>query len=160
MKTILRVLVLAAAVLAPLQASDEVKTLPQAVYSQMKSGKKLDKVWVGPGYDKAKGFQFGELNYRAETRNGSVIEYFPTAFKGVAKDQAPYKLVLAVTGFSEKTYAVITYKDGWVEVEGQLQDSEGKAVAAFKTKQTYPASSNDPKKAVDGIVSAIIKDLM
>src|ERR1017187_5695914 len=85
-----------------LQAADAVKTLPPAIYQQMKHGKKLENVWVGNDYDKAKGFKVNGIEYKAEIRNGAVMDYLPKALATLAKDDSRVTLQVVVTRVTTK----------------------------------------------------------
>lgn len=148
----------------PVLASDDPKTLPTPIYNQLKSGKKLDKSYLTPDYDKAKGFKIGKVDYKAEYRSGDVMTYLPKALSTLAKDDAPFTLNIAVVHVSTQTYALVGIIMGAVTVEGQIVDSNGKVVAAFRTKEkSAPAGfggKDDYNVAIDKIASAIAADLL
>jgi hypothetical protein len=164
-------LFLALAVLAlipsfPLAASDDPKTLPPAAYEQMKSGNKLDKIWLDPTYDKAKGFKVGPVVYKAENRNGEVMDYLGKALATLGNPESPYTLKVAVVKVTTKHGVVLGTTPGAVNVEGQISDPEGKVVVCFIANGKAGAGwangnglKDDYPAACDKIASAIAKDL-
>jgi hypothetical protein len=146
----------------PARAGDEAKTLTPEVCKLMKSGKKLDSVWLGPDYDKSKGFKVADLEYLAEERNGQVIEYLPAQLKTIAKADSPYTLTVTVVDVGSRTATGLFYIKGKITVEGRVTDSQGKVVAAFKTREKMPENlaGTDAKAGVDKIMTAIVKDLL
>jgi hypothetical protein len=144
----------------PMLAGDDIKTFPLAMYATMKSGKKLDKVYIDTTYDRTKGFKLGEVEYLAENRSGQVIEYLPKALGLISKGNGEYTLKIAVVKVS--TYGMGGYSSGKVTVEGQILTKDGKAVVLFLTKAPSHVGMNgdDYSVAADAIASAIVKDLL
>ena len=151
---------------SPLHASDDPKTLPPAAYSQLKSGKKLDKVWLDPAFDKAKGFKVGPVVYKAEYRSGEVMDYLGKALATLGNPESTFTLKVAVVKAAAKHGVVIGTKGGFVTVEGQITDADGKMVGCFQTTgKAGPAwADNNGEKdnfpaACDKIASDIASDL-
>ena len=137
-------------------AGEPVKTLSPEIYSQMKRGETLDRVWLGPTFDKAKGFKAGELSWKAEERNHEVQTLLTDGLKDISKDTGAYVLNITVVDFSRGARGRFT-------VEGVLVDSKGDVVAAFShsAKTSFAAVRGvSPWAApVDATISAIAKDL-
>jgi hypothetical protein len=147
----------------PMKASDDPKTLPPAMYEQLKSGKKLDKVWVDPSYDKAKGFKVAPLAYKAELRVGDVMDSLNKVLGTLATADSGFTLKVAVVKVSTKTFTGFGNIMGAVTVEGQVLDTDGKVVAAFITKEKaggFGGGKDDYATACDRIASDIAKDLL
>ena len=146
-----------------LQAADAVKTLPPAIYQQMKHGKKLENVWVGNDYDKAKGFKVNGIEYKAEIRNGAVMDYLPKALATLAKDDSPVTLQVVVTRVTTKAFTGFGNAMGKVFVEGKISDATGKIIAAFTTSGSagnWGDAADDFQSACDKVASAIAADLL
>lgn len=146
-----------------LQAGEDVKTLPPATYQQMKHGKKLDKIWLGTDYDKTKGFKIGAVEYKAENRNGTVLEYMPKALATLAKTDSPFTLQVAIIKVTTKTFTGFGNKMGKVTLEGKIVDPTGKVVAAFVaagSAGSWGSGSDDYQAACDQIASGIAVDLL
>ena len=144
-------------------ASDDPKTLPAPCYDQMKSGKKLDKVVILPGFDKAKGFKLGSVDYRAETMNSTVLEALKKSAAMAVRSESTYTLNLAIVKVTTKTFTGFGNVMGKVTVEGKITDANGDMVAAFKTAERAGSAgmgADDYQVACDKIVSAITKDLL
>jgi hypothetical protein len=146
-----------------LKAADAVKTLPPAIYQQMKHGKKLENVWVGNDYDKTKGFKVNAVEYKAEIRNGAVMDYLPKALATLAKDDSPVTLQVVVTRVTTKAFTGFGNAMGKVFVEGKLSDATGKIIAAFTTSGSagnWGDAADDFQLACDKIASGIATDLL
>jgi hypothetical protein len=146
-----------------LKAADAVKTLPPAIYQQMKHGKKLEKVWVGNDYDKTKGFKVNAVEYKAEIRNGAVMDYLPKALATLAKDDSPVTLQVVVTRVTTKAFTGFGNAMGKVFVEGKISDATGKIIAAFTTSGSagnWGDAADDFQLACDKIASGIATDLL
>jgi len=146
-----------------LKAEDAVRTFPPAVYQQMKHGKQLDKVWVGTDYDKTKGFKVGAVEYRAEKRNGTVMDYMPKTLAPLAKGDSPVTLQVIITKVSTKSFTGFGNAMGKVFVEGKIIDATGKIIAAFTTSGSagnWGDAADDFQSACDKITSEIATDLL
>jgi hypothetical protein len=146
-----------------LKAADAVKTLPPAIYQQMKHGKKLENVWVGNDYDKTKGFKVNAVEYKAEIRNGAVMDYLPKALATLAKDDSPVTLQVVVTRVTTKAFTGFGNAMGKVFVEGKISDATGKIIAAFTTSGSagnWGDAADDFQLACDKIASGIATDLL
>jgi len=152
---------------SPLVAADEIKTLPPAMYESMKSGKKLDKVFVGPEYSRTQGFSLGDLEYKAEERSVDLKEYIPRSIGDLAKPKATNKLHLTVVEYKicKPGFFANVGADGYVVLEGRIVNADGTLVAAFRAKGKYndlgrSGRGHSFRDAVDQIASAIAKDLL
>jgi len=159
-------LMLALAILfsLPVLAGDEVKTLPAAMYDSMKSGKKLEKVFVDPSFDRAKGFKLSEVEYRDELLNSSITDALKKSIGMVVRSDSPYTLHLAIVNVTTKTFTGFGDVMGKLTVEGKILDAEGKVVVAFiaREKSGHGAGlsgAEDYSVATDKIATAIAKDL-
>lgn len=93
-------LVLIAISLTLARAGDTVETLPSAIYQQMKHEKKLDKEWISADFDKSKGFKVNAPEYKAEYRNGTVMDYMPKALATLSENNSPNALQVTITKVS------------------------------------------------------------
>lgn len=147
-----------------LRAGDDPRTLPPAMYEAMKSGKKLDKVFVDPAYGKLAGFKVGDIEYRAENLKPEVLEGMKKALGMLGKEQAPYTLKVTIVKVTNSTFIGLGNVMGKVTVEGQIVDSEGKVVVAFVTRETAElggfGGGTNYQAACNKIASAIAKDLL
>lgn len=146
----------------PVVAGDDVKTLPAAMYDTMKSGKKLDKVFVDPSYDKSKGFKLGEVEFRAESLNSTVIDGMKKSMAMITKREAPYTLHVVVVKVTTKTFTGFGNLMGKVFIEGRIVDENGKLVAAFLASEragTVGMGADDYQVACDKIATDVAKDL-
>jgi len=159
-------LAIMAAFCIPSHASDDPKTLAPNVYDQLKSGKKLDKVWISPDYVRSKGFKVEpNVDYKAENRSTQVMEMLPKALGSLARTDSQFTLKVAVVRVTTRTFTGFGYISGTLRVEGRIVDADGKVVAAFVTKESGSSGTlgNDTDNympACDKIASAIAKDLM
>lgn len=146
-----------------LKAGDDPKTLSPAMYEAMKSGKKLDKVFVDPAYSKMAGFKVAPVEYKAENRSTAVMEGMAKSLATLAKVDSPYTLHVAVIKVTTKTFTGFGSVMGKVTVEGRIVDGDGKVVVAFVTGEragAFATASDDYQVACDKIASAIAKDLL
>jgi hypothetical protein len=144
----------------PMLAGDAIKTFPPAMYDAMKGGKKLDKVFIDPAYDRSKGFKMGAIDYHADFRSSQVIESLPKALGAIAKGDGEYTLKIAVVKVT--TFSAGGWVKGKLGVEGQIVDKEGRVLVAFATTVSSAGGINgdDYMLASDKIASAIYKDLL
>lgn len=147
-----------------LKAGDDPKTLPPAMYEVLKSGKKLDKVFVDPAYGKLAGFKVGDVEYRAEDLKPEVLEGMKKALAMLGKSQSPYTLKLTVVKVTNTTFVGLGNVMGKVTVEGQIVDADGKVVVAFVTRESAElggfGGGTNYQAACNKIASAIAKDLL
>ena len=135
--------------------------IPPALAKRMKTGRLLDKVWIGTGFEKAKGFTFGQMDYRAERRKGAILEYLPEELRRISTKGSPFTLDVVVTSVTERKWIVIGDIKGSIVVEGKLTNQGGDIVGVFRTHGLMPVipGGSDPLGGVDSIISAILKDL-
>lgn len=140
-----------------------ITTMPPDVAKLLKPGKRLDRVWIGSGYDKSQGFRFSELLYQANERVPELVSSFPAAVKTIAKTTSPYWLVVAVTDVDKGKAAAGKQPTGKVSVQGWITDKSGEVVAAFKGSAFMPPASatgvTGAKAAVNTLVAAMGVDL-
>ena len=163
-KLVLGSMILLAACAGPLLADDAQETLPPEVYALMKSGSKLGKVWVGPGFDGAKGITIGRMTVDPSVSSGfsNAIDYFPYALRRLATTDSPNILSIVLVEMSTVDRGSTGYYSVTVGVEGRIVDKDGKLVAAFRTREVANSQEtveNNLKRAMDRIVWAISKDL-
>ncbi|MHB1313566.1 MAG: hypothetical protein ACYC3L_16230 [Gemmatimonadaceae bacterium] len=135
--------------------------IPSELAKRMKPGSRLDKMWIGAGFERAKGFAFGRMDYRADRRRAAILEYLPEELRRIATAGSPFTLDVAVTSVRERKWIVIGDIKGAIEVEGKVTNQSGDIVAVFRTHGLMPVipGGSDPVGGVDSIISAIIKDL-
>ena len=148
--------------LSPLTlAASSPRTLPTETYGLMKHGKKLDLLWVAPGFDGSKGCTLGQVTDPSGDRQGVAAAHFPTAVQRVVREGAPYALHIAVTQVLTRA-SQRGDSSTRVEVEGRVVAQDGTMVAAFDTVGESSIQGNErdnARTAVDRIVFAIAKDL-
>lgn len=135
--------------------------LPEAVAADMKKGKDLDRVWISPAYDKAKGFSIGEVSYQVEERNDGVDKYLPTALAEIANPDAPCSLQLRIVQLDLRS-SIKGISGAKLKVEGVLQAKDGTLLAAFSTRETADGTGDlvdDCRTATRKVVQAIAKTL-
>ena len=135
-KLILGTLALLAAGTRPMLAS-EVQTLPPAIYSQMKSGSKLLKVWTSPDYDGAKGLTIGKISADPGIldTHANCVDYFPYALRRLAIPDSTNILSMTMTALTTVDHGSVGYFSATMSVEGQIVDKDGKLVMAFATRE-------------------------
>ena len=143
-----------------LPAIDGVVSPPSVSQLHMKCGKHLDKVWVGSGFNKRRGFIVSDVKYDIKITNETVVDYLPAAFNSIGNGDASFNLVVTVVDFSEKIDSVRPYRSNQISVEGRVFNPNKELVAAFQVKRAFPASSGDTKFAIDDIIWAVKKDLL
>lgn len=141
-----------------LKAGDDPKTLAPAMYEIMKSGKKLDKVFIDQSYDRKIGFKLGTIEYLADNRKPHVLKEMTEMVGMLVKNQSPYTLNLSIVKVTNASFIGVGYVMGRVTVEGKIVDADGKIVAAFLTREA--AMADDYQVACEKIVNAIAKDLL
>ena len=161
-KVIVTSLLALAAGLRPAPAA-ELKTLPPAVYAQLKSGKRISKLWVSPAFQPAQGFRAGQVDVAVTSLfAGDVAGQLPAALARVARPEASALLSLTVVELSTKERAQNNYREATVGVEGRLTDPDGNLLAAFQAREIAnhgAGLSEDCRQAVDAIVAALAKEL-
>lgn len=160
-KQVLGSLMLLGAGLCPLQAQ-EVRTLPSAAYTLMKSGSKLDRVWISPDFDVAKGFSVGKVDTLAGGMYANTVDYFPYALQHLAFQTSPYSLSLTVVELSTVERSSAGYYAATMAVEGSVVDASGKLMMAFATREEVNNRGNvlaNCEAVMDKIVWSISRDL-
>jgi len=135
--------------------------LPEAVAADMKKGKDLDRVWISPAYDRAKGFSIGEVSYQVEERNDGVDKYLPTALAEIANPDAPCSLQLRIVQLDLRS-SIKGISGAKLKVEGVLKAQDGTLLAAFSTRETADGTGDlvdDCRTATRKVVQAIAKTL-
>jgi len=156
-------LVLLAAGAQPMLAA-EVRTLPPAVYAQMKSGSKLGSIWISPKFDGAKGFRVGQVDVAPELEDPhkNVIDYIPYALRRIATVDSPYVMTMTMVDVDTVDRGSIGYFSAAVGVEGQIKDQDGTLLVAFRTREQIQNRETVEKNllgSIDRIVWAISRDL-
>lgn len=141
----------------------ELKTLPPAVYAQMKNGKRLSKLWLSPAFQAARGFRTGPLEVVPPGLfSAEVAAYLPAALARVARPESPAVLSLTVVELSTRERAQNNYREATVGVEGRVTGADGGLLAAFETREIAnhgTGLTDDCHQAVDAIVAALAKEL-
>jgi hypothetical protein len=160
-KLILGSLVILAAGIPPLFAGPE-KTLPPAIYSRLKNGGKLDRIWINPKYDVASGFTIGRVDTLAEGLYANTVEYFPTTLQRLAVPGSINVLNVTVTNLTTLERPTLGVYGATMEVEGSVVDRDGQVMFAFSTRQEVTNMENVKESCraiMDQIAWAIFKDL-
>ena len=116
--------------------SEEVQTLPPGIYSQLKKGIRLDKVWKSPKFDGAKGFVIGKVDIAVDGPYANVIDYFPVALSRLAIPGSANVLNVTVVELDAVDRPGQGYCSATMGVEGQVLDPEGQPLFAFQTRET------------------------
>ena len=158
---------LAMAILRPASA-DEVRTLPPPLYQQMKSGKKLLRVWINPKYDPAQGFTIGQVDSRVDEEGWTdAVGYLRGALGRLEFPQSPNTLTLSLV---ELNHPIRTPQEassdgltrGLVGVEGLVTDPSGTPMMAFLTRaksETRNSPLDNRRAAIDQIALALSREL-
>jgi hypothetical protein len=121
---------------APWQAFAEVpRTLPAEVYTKLKSGHKLDKVWMDPSYDASTGFTIGKVTTMAEGDLANSIDYFPYALNRLTIPGSVNTLDLTVTELIGTILYSKNVATAAMTVEGRILDRDGKTMFAFSDRE-------------------------
>lgn len=140
--------------------SNKVETVPPIISYRMKLGKHVDAIWLGSGYDSQKGFTLGAVNYHCRVSNKTVTDYLPIVLNSIAIEESPFRLVITVTDFSERTYSYRPYVDHRIKINGQIFDKNAVVVAAFQLERMFQPTEYSTKHAIDQIIYDIKKDLL
>ncbi len=126
--------------------AEAVRTLPPEVYGQLKGGRKLDKVWASPKFDRSKGFVVGTINSDiADSYQGpyaTTIPYFSTPLNRIAMADSPYTLNLTVNEFQVRDGQAMGIFNVVMGVEGQITDADGQLMMAFQHRDTVNNREN------------------
>jgi hypothetical protein len=162
-KLVLGSMILLAAALQPALGA-EVRTLPPQVYAQMKSGKKIGKIWLSPAWKGAEGFTVGRVVVAAEVESDytNVIDYLPYALRRISTSGSTNILSLTVVemgSMDRGPYGVFTATMG---VEGRIDDKDGNLLVAFRTREEGSDGETIDKNFkwdMDQIVWSLSKEL-
>jgi hypothetical protein len=126
------------------------RTLPPELYALMKPGTKLDKVWLGPDYDKSKGVKVAaQFESAADAPEGvASAASLQQLLAGSASDDSPYTLFVTVVKVTHNA------KGYGLWIEGTVMDGGGKVLAAFTHADKDKAGELAP------VASAITSDLL
>lgn len=139
------------------------KTLPPAMYESMKSGKKLNKVFVDPAYIRQTGFKVAPIQIKGENRSVVAFDALTKALTLVSSSDSPNSLQVTIVEVTAKYPTGFGNVMGHIAVEGKVVSPDGKVLAAFVTSEragTFGAEMDDYPAACDKIMSAIAKDLL
>jgi hypothetical protein len=148
-KLILGSLILLGAGAGPLSAA-EARSLPPAVYGQLKKGAKLDKVWISPKFDGGKGFVVGKVNRDdalLDNPDANIIDYVPNAFSRYTIPESSNVLNLTLVGLEVISKPTMGHYSVSAEVEGQMLDKDGQLVLAFRTQETVKNRENNKENS-------------
>jgi len=162
-KMVLGSLILLSAGLLP-ALGEEVKTLPPAVYSQMKTGKHLAKVWISPTWKGAQGFTVGKVLVAdaIDSDYANVVDYLPYRLRSLSTPDSPNTLSVTVTEITFMDRGSAGYFSATMAVEGQIVDKDGKLLVAFRTRETNDNRETVTKNfelVMNNIVWDLSKDL-
>jgi hypothetical protein len=146
---------------APVPAKVVTPLIPAATAAKMTKSKALDQLWIGPTYDKAKGFEIGEVLYQVEERNDGIDKYLPEALAAIASKDAPCLLNLNIVELYMRSQLKGT-SSVKLGVEGVLVAKDGTVLAAFKTTESVSGIGSlveDCRMAARKVVLAITKEL-
>jgi hypothetical protein len=162
-KMVLGSLILLAAGLLP-ALGGEVQTLPPAVYSQMKSGKHLAKIWISPAWKGGQGFTVGKVEVAdvIDSDYANVVDYLPYRLRSLSTPDSPNTLSVTVTEISFMDRGSAGYFSATMGVEGQIVDKDGKLLVAFRTRETNDNRETVTKNfelVMNNIVWSLSRDL-
>lgn len=146
---------------APPEPVVVVPLISDAVAADMKKGQDIDRIWISPAYDKARGFTIGEVRYQIEERNDGIDRYLPTALAEIAKPDAPCSLQLRIVQLELRS-SIKGISGANLKVEGVLTAKDGTLLAAFATRETVRGTGDlvdDCRTAARRVVLAITKTL-
>jgi hypothetical protein len=160
-KFVLGSLLLLAVGVRPLLA-EEPRTLPPAIYGQMKKGNKLGKLWISPKYDTSKGFVVGKVDSLAEGIYANTVDYFPYALSRLVMPESTNVLSLTVVDLKTIERASAGYYGADMTVEGRVVDKDGELLMAFQTREelfTRETVAANCQAVIDKIVWSLSRDL-
>lgn len=131
------------------------------VWVEMKKGKSLGKIWIGPGYDRSRGFSLGEVRYRTNDRNDGIDKYLPDALAAISEKDAPCMLQLHIVDLAVRVNSK-GVSNARLGVEGRLLAKDGAVLAAFTSQEMATGTGDtidDCRRAAKAIVQAINKEL-
>ena len=142
----------------------EVKTLPPAVYTQMKDGKRIDKLFVSPDFKPSEGFRTGTVDLAVQNPYGSLVKFVPIAFARLAKPESPNVLTMSMNELTTKS-RVSMARSFWnttVGLEGQVVDPQGHLLVAFETREINREEVGNQacgQIAIERIVASLAQEL-
>jgi len=146
--------------------ADAVQTLPPAIYSHLKRGKELDRVYFNPKFDPATGFTLGSITTQIdETYQGTyadTIQYFPTPLRRLVDPDSPNVLDLVVIDFKINDKFGMGIFGASMKVEGQIKGPDGTLLMAFVTQREETKRETvraDCSGIMDTIAWQLSKDL-
>ena len=146
----------------PQALAGQAGTLTPETSSRMKSGRKLDRVWLNPSYDASTGFTLGRVESWAEGRLTGKVDYFRQALSRLSLPGSAQVLDVTVLNL----YAMEAHSTGRanasMEVEGQILDKDGQVMFAFATRQEVDnreSAETDCEAVMDSIAWSIAKEL-
>jgi len=162
-KLVLGSLILLSAALQPGRAED-IRSLPAAVYGQMKSSSHLGKLWISPSWNGAQGFAVGKVQVAAEIDDpyNDVVAYLPYKLRTLSTPDSPNVLSVTVVELSWIERGPQGAYTATMGVEGQITDKDGKLLVAFRTRETDSLRETITKcfeMAMDQIAWSLSKDL-
>ena len=146
----------------PRAMAGQAGTLSPEINSRMKSGRKLDRVWLNPTFDASTGFTLGRVESWAEGRLAGKVDYFRQALSRLALPDSAQVLDVTVLNL----YAMEAHGTGRanasMEVEGQILDKDGQVMFAFATQQEVDnreSAETDCEAVMDSIAWSVAKEL-
>jgi hypothetical protein len=143
-----------------------VRTLPPEIYTQMKTGKKLGKIWINPAWDCTQGFLVGKVDIDPQARIPCPTEfinsYFTTSLNRLAIPGSTNVLSVTVTAGNASDKGANGFYAATLWVEGRIVDERGALMAAFSTHGSAQARETVEKNCqlvMDDMAWSISKDL-
>jgi hypothetical protein len=140
----------------------EVRTLPPALYNQMKKIGKLDQIWINPKYDAGTGFTLGKVTTAADGYYANTIDYVQVAFQRLVVPSSTNVLDVTVTSLDTVDHGFAGYFSAAMGLEGQVLDKDGQMMVAFSSSAKVDSRQtvlDNVKGATDRIVWALSRDL-
>jgi len=142
----------------------EVRTLPPNVYTLMKTGKHLGKVWISPSWKGAEGFAVGKVQLAAEVDSdyADVLDYLPYRLRTISTPDSPNTLNVTVVELTYMDRSTEGHFSAAMGVEGEIVDKAGNLLVAFRTREYNDNRESVTKNyqlVMDTIVWSLFKDL-
>lgn len=163
-KALAAIFVTLAAGLHPARAA-ATRTLPQSVGGQLHRGRKLNKVWVAPTFDPARGFRASRVVLVPEVThiNGPYLaDRFTVSLTRLADPASGNVLDLTITELTTRERAITFSSSVTLEVEGLVQADDGTPLAAFATRLEENGSATlagNCRDAADRVVAELAGEL-
>jgi hypothetical protein len=128
----------------------------------MKSGHKLDKLWINPKYDPATGFVLGKVTTLADGFYANTVDYLGVTFQYLNVPGSPNVLNLTVTSLDTVDHGFAGYFSAAMTVEGEVLAPNGELMVAFSHRakvENRQTVLDNCKGVCDAVKWALYKDL-